>query len=483
MVPKREPFLQEADRVARITLPHLDVLGNGKRRNYTTTDPDLKAISRPYSDAGGQAMSQFASANKALILPPNAAWFKLGIPVEYEALLDQISPDAAPAMDAMLGQGENKVTGKIAEHGVYGECEEGFRRLLAEGQQLCQVTLQGFRMLPLRCFCVKRKNGKVVRVVIKEELGSYEDQEDRLYTLIDYEKGAVWQQSGDAKNAKKVAFSPKQFFVVTTMQPTAGCDYATSFASLYFGTIYTINFLSKKIQEIVHWASVNLLGIDPAIQITPQEFKEKIERGDNVFSWPILPDGRTAQVGFFSAQSKVADLATLTQEMQRHEAILYRAFSLGIIQQSAELAGRERVTAAEIVARTQEIDATAQGHASTLQATFQQPLVEAYLDILGITVQLPNGQQGIKPIILAGANMLSRMVKVNQLLGSVSTIASIPETPWTAGLDRNALFLEVARAQGYENAERFLLPPQPPPEQAGPAGPTPPEPMLNGGMY
>ncbi|HYF15763.1 MAG TPA: portal protein [Phycisphaerales bacterium] len=302
LVPKREPFLQEADRIARLTLPHLDVLGSGKRRSYETDDADLRATARPYSDAGAQAVSQFAAALKALLLPPNAMWFKLAVPVEFETQLQQVGPEAVAAMDGMLAMAEDKPRSKMAEHGVYGECEEGFRRLLIEGQQVCHVTSEGFRMLPLRCFCVKRKNGKVVRIVIKEE--TYEDGEEAaLYTLVDYAKGGVWQQTDKQKTARRVNASPKQYFVVTSMKPTAGCDYATSFASLYQGTLYTINFLSKKIQEITHWAAVNVLGIDPSLQITPQEFQEKLQRGDNVFSFPPLPDGRMAGISFFSAQA------------------------------------------------------------------------------------------------------------------------------------------------------------------------------------
>lgn len=458
-IAKREFFLSEAEKVARLTLPYINVRGGNAYAVTSRRDSaDLAARSRPYSDAGGQSVSQFASSLKALLLPPNASWFKLSIPVEFQAQLEQMGPEATSQLDQLLSTAEEKLRSKMAEHGVYAEAEEALRRLLIEGQILCHVTADGLRVLPLRCFTVKRFNGKVRQICIKEYLETDNGNEINLYTLVDYVKGTVHQQRSDTQHAKRVAFSPKQYFVVTSMKPTLD-DYAVSFANIYYGTIYAVNFLSKKIQEITHWAALNMIGIDPALQITPQEFKEKIESGDNVFSWPILPDGRTAQVGFFSAAPKAFDIQTLNFEMQRQEAILYKAFSLGISNQANSLQGRERVTAAEIIARTQELDANAQGHASTLMATFQQPLVEAYMEVLGIKIDLPNGESGIKPIILAGANLLSRMVKVNQLLTSIQTIAQL-NPQFVAKLNDEALFLEVTSAQGYENAQRFLRPPE-----------------------
>lgn len=476
LVAKRQSHLNNADEVARISLPDLNVRGNVTTvRNNSTAD--LKAISRPYSNAAAHAIGRLATTLQALVVPPNTNWFMLDLPVDVKLTLQiaeaqgQAQAGTVEGIQGLARQAETLVLEKMAEHDLYGKIGDAFRRLLVEGQVLFHVTKDFMRVIPLRCFVVERFNGNVTRVVIKEEYTKDGEDYD-LFTLVDYEAGKVWQQKSTSQNAKVIKATPRQYFVASSMVRDYE-DYATSFASIYYPTIYSINFLSKKIHEISHWAALNVIALSPALGMTVAEFKEKLEKGDNVFSLPVQPNGVAEGIGFISAQPKLADLAALTSELQRQQDMLSKAFSLGIASQTTALMGRERVTAQEIFARSTDVDADAQSHAATLMSTFQRPLVEAYLEILGVQLQLPDGRETVKPVILAGANLLSRMVKVNQLLGSISTIANFnPE--FVRGLNLQALFMEVAQAQGYQNAERFLLPPeaQGPPSSTSTGGQT-----------
>lgn len=456
----RQSYLNNARDVSKLSLPDLNVDGQllSLRSN---AGADLKAVSRPYSNTAAHAIGRLATTLQSLVVPPSTNWFMLDIPVEVKLQLQLAEGSGALAAGTVEGiqaisrQAETLVLEKMAEHDLYGKVGDAFRRLLVEGQVLFHVTKEFVRVIPLRCFVVERFNGALTKLVIKEEYKRDGEDYD-LYTLVNYETGKVYQQKSTQKDAKLIKASPKQYVVASSMVRDYE-DYATSFATIYYPTIYSINLLSRHIHEISHWCAKNIVGVSPVLNMTVQEFKEKMDRGDNVFSCPVTPDGRLEGIGFLSAQTKLADLAALSAELQRQEEMLARAFSLGITSQVRDISGRERVTAQEILARSTEVDADAQSHAATLMSTFQRPLVEAYIEVLGVQLKLPDGSDTVKPIILAGANLLSRMVKVNQLLTSMSAVAQMkPE--FARRINDEELFKEIANAHGFENAERFLSP-------------------------
>lgn len=468
--PLRRPYLDDAADVAQIVNPDIDVLGKGVWRK-TSRNADLKAVSRPYSTMPAYAIGQLASTLQAYILPTNSNWFLLDAPVDVRITLQiaqsqgKVPAGFTNAIRANAQQSESLVLEKMAEHDLHGKLGNFLERLLIEGQGVVHVTDNFTRFMPLRSFVVKRDSAaRAIQLIIKEDYADATDAYE-LYTYVDYTEGKVYQQKEGDENAKVIEDTPDQYFVAaTTIDDNK--DYATSIGSKFYANIYTVNFLSKKIQEITNWAALNIVALSQALDITVEEFQRKLENGENIFSAPVTPDGRLEGIGFISAASKLADLAALTNELRRQEEMLSQAFSLGIVGQTAALQGRERVTAQEIYARSNDVNASAQSQAATLMSTFQRPLVNAYLSVLGIALTLNDGRATIQPVILAGANTLSRMVKVNQLLGSVDAIAAIPQTPWTQGLDRNALFLEVTNAQGYPDAQRFFLQQQQQPPQS-----------------
>lgn len=485
MVASRQPYLNQAEDVSKISLPDLNVTGQQFTKKPTST-ADLQAVSRPYSNTAAHAIGRLATTLQSLVIPPSTNWFMLDIPTETKLQLQVaeakggLQPGTIEGIQSLARQAETMVLEKMAELDLYGKVGDAFRRLLVEGQVLFHVTKDFIRVVPLRCFTVERFNGNIIKVCIKEEY-SKDGEDYDLYTLVNYETGKVYQQRSTQRDAKLIAANPKQYIVASSMVRDYE-DYATSFATIYYPTIYSINFLSRHIHELAHWCAKNIIAVSPGLNMTVQEFKEKLARGDNVFSCPITPDGRLEGIGFLSAQTKLSDLAALTNELMRQEEMLARAFSLGITSQVRDLSGRERVTAQEILARSMEVDADAQSHAATLMSTFQRPLVDAFLTVLGVQLKMPDGSDTVKPIILAGANLLARTVKVNQLLTSISTIAQLnPE--FVRQLNVQALFMEVAQAQGYQSAERFLLPPEAMmPQQQQQGTPMAPENgMTNGG--
>src|SRR5882672_8291613 len=100
-VSRRQWWLNEAYKVGRITCPDLNTLGdyyntpNGSAALSESIKGDIYARHQPYSDDGGQAVSELAHGIRNLILSPSTPWFRLGIPVDVRMSLP---PDAVQAL-------------------------------------------------------------------------------------------------------------------------------------------------------------------------------------------------------------------------------------------------------------------------------------------------------------------------------------------------------------------------------------------------
>jgi type 1 glutamine amidotransferase len=462
----RKPYLDNAHLVSLVTIPDLDVLGNNCYKvQYGDSGKDRWAWQRPYTSTCTYAVTRLSNTIHNLLVPSSVNWFKLGLPIQTKMALQmaeaagQYQQGTTAAIEQAAAQGETMVLEKMAEHGLYSRSSQPFIRFLIEGQFVAHVTNGYVRFLPLRSFVVKRKYGSVETLILKEEL----EEDVYLYTHVDYKRGTVKQQRSDQKTAKQVNWKPSHFVVVAGPVEDDR-DYAVSYALRHYPTMWSINYLSAKIQELTNWSALNIMVLDNTINgggnnMTIQEFQEKLARGDNVFSGIATPDGRMGGIGFFSAASKSTDIAILSQELARQEQMLTLAFSLGLTAQASQIQGRERVTSYEIEVRRQEVDSSMQAFASVLESTFQRPIVEAYVDILGIALPTDNGQPTVRPVIVAGANLLNRTIQTNGLYQVMAQINNIPETAFSQRIDRFRLFVDMAKSMGLQDPEKYILPP------------------------
>lgn len=449
---EREEYLQNAELLANVTCPWIrprGKAGNTTNQSGGARGMGYESLDRPYSNAGTDAIGKLAATEQSILLPPGADWFELTIPLDIQNVLDPQVLDMARSGTTVLKQ---KLIDKMAEHGLYAESGPALVRLAIEGQFVFHVTQDELRVLPLRSFVVKRCNGKLEYIVIEEEIDSSNNNPVMLYTHVDYKSGKVSQQKTGQKDAKKVKADPKQYIVVTDMVPQLN-NYVIGYGWRYYSTIFAINKLSRDMQNIITKMSMAPILIRPGADVTPNQFIEQTNQGKDVFS-AIPEDFNLLALG----REKGGDLQWMMAEKNQLIAELRRSFLEGIFPGGDPT--RDRVTATEIMQRSQEADSGTQSICSTLMQTMQKPLVEAYMLIENAEVKI-NGHPGIRPVILAGSNKLSKLVQVNGLLSALTTAASLDKSgTFVQRIDLGKLFIEIAQAQGLVDAARFLLPEQ-----------------------
>ena len=459
LVSSRAQYLNNADALADLVAPNLKPkASNSDFLSLSASSGasfQYEALNRPYSNAGTFAVSSLASHLQSLLVPPGFDWFEYSLPLDIQAKLPPEILDQAKSMTVALKQ---KTIDKMAEHGVYAEVGPALLRLLVEGNLVLHVTNEFMRCIPLRSFVVCRDNGKVDELIIEETYTDGDDEGGKtinLYTYVNYKTGKVYQQKTGQKDARRIDASPKQYIVVTSSMPHAGESYANAYGWNYYGTIKAINDLARDQQRIVRWLALHMLLIDPSSTITPQTLVNMINQGKDVISAlpqefsmfaPAAASGKLAEIQYISAA-----IAQLTNELQR-------AFLVGVFGGIDPT--RDRVTATEILQRSQEVDAASQSLASTLMMTLQKPLVEAYMTLLDINVTL-DGQPAIRPVIVAGSSKLSRVVQANALVASLEATARLNPT-FLQRIDAAKIFRTVAQAQGIVDPDSYILPEPPP---------------------
>lgn len=454
---EREPYLRIAEMLADITMPWLKVRG---RRGFTTNKAlfkgeEYESLNRPFSNAGTMAVSSLASSIQSLLFGND--WFDLVIPLDVQLKLPPETIGAGKTLTAVL---EQRLNDKMAEHGLYAQMGPSLQRLQIEGNVLVHLHKDFARVLPLRSFIVKRVNGVLQHVCIEEQIGEDKGEPQMLYTYVDYQKGKVYQQKSGQKQAKEIAASPKHYMIVTDYVPLLE-SYGIGYAWRFYGTIKAINDLSRDLQRIVKWMAVNLLLIDPSSNVTPRELIDTIEQGKDVLS--AIPQEFSM---FAAAKEKTLEIQYITAEIVRLTAELQQAFLVGLIGFQTN---RDRVTATEILGRTEQVNSATQSLVSSLMATLQKPLVDGYMDLLDIKITL-DGVPAVRPLIIAGSNRLSKLVQANSLIATLQAVASF-KPGFEQRIDDTELFRIIAQAQGVVDAESLLLPPPP----QGPTGPVPPQ--------
>ncbi|MGH7130330.1 MAG: portal protein [Phycisphaerales bacterium] len=452
--------------LADLTVPRLNPKGirgsSGNGGMVSNKFVGYQSLPRPLNNAGTRCVTGLASTLVSLLVPTSTDWFDLDIPLEIKATLDPTTYEASKTLTAVLKQ---RIFDLQMEHGLPAQLAAAMPRLLVEGQFVIQVTNERLRFIPLRSFGVSRYNGKVCKIIIQEladDQNKDSNDEVYLYTLVDYEKDKVYQQKTGQKDARVVDFSPKQYVLPTTSVPQIE-NYACGYAWDYYGTIFEINKKTESLSKIVTMAGISALFIDPNALFTPREFMDALQQGKNIIS------GFAKDISPFTMQEKLADAAAITADIQRLEADLARAFLLGIYLYEQ---GVQPKTATEIMKRTQEVDAATQALASTLMNTLQKPLVEAYMHVLDINIQI-QGKPAIRPVIIAGSSKLSKLVQANGLLSAMQAAAAI-NPQFVQQIDGTKVFKMIAQANGVLDADSYLLPPQAQMPQQGQVPPAPP---------
>lgn len=475
---EREYYLDRAEAVACLTIPEVNPRGDygtsgasGGSGAYKLTASGVESAppassssgslvhscGQPYSTAGTSAVTTLASTILSLLFPINIPWFKLK---PTDGVLAQLDKQTSQVSE-ILARLENSIKDRFLEHQGHATVLQALYEVIICGNVVLQKLPdnEGLRYIPLRSFVVKRFNGKVAYLCVKEEYPDAErpGQESCLYTLVDYRKGEVWQQKTGQDNASRVNVTPSHYMVVTTSVPSMA-NYATGFALRYYGLMHQINSLSHDMARAVQIAAKALMIVDESSGWNPKDIAKAQPGG-------ILL-GNKDSIGWLTAGEKLGEWTWVYQAIEIMKRDLAQSFALGLSQQP-EL-NTDRQTAESVRRLAQELDAAAGAIAQVLQTSCQKPLAQAYLE--DELMKMPGDEEllaQIKPLVTSGSSALSRLSELQQLVQWIQTFLANDPT-FIQQIDTMALFRHGAEVIGLPVSDFVRQAPQP--GQQPPAG-------------
>lgn len=378
----RSDFLDEAERVAKLTIPSLRPKGD-----------DITEM--PYTHVGTQAVRSLASYLVKLMLPAGVRWAALTIPPErmraFRASVESSGGDPDAAEDVIQRRLEGRtidIHKSLALKLSRARAAPAVRRNLVEGSTLGVNTPYGLYFYPLRSFVVDRDAGQLRAAILKEisreELqpvegrGKSKEDDRATYTLVRYpwqnqrtgmrrDDGEVWRQKVGAKTASKVKDEHwRQYFVVVSEIPD--CDpYPSSYTHAFVRLLNQINHMSESLGEAASAAAFNKPIIRPG-STAAENYGAFV---DQPVGQPWI--GETEDFSWVTAGIKIGDWAFVVQLLTMFAGDVGNAFALGIKD-------RPRATdaaATTILQMIDELNTQTEDLHTAYEETFQVKLFES----------------------------------------------------------------------------------------------------------
>ena len=471
---KRDIILDRARDAAKYTLPVL----------YPPGDPGEDAqhkIETPFQGVGARGVSNLAARLLLTLVPPNAPMFRMTLDnmavVELDAAdaQQQAAQQSQQMPGQMLGGGgqpappteaasmrseiekalsvyEQVVQTFIESSGDRPALHEAFLHLLVGGNVLLADSLEidePLRVFPLYHYACRRDPmGNALEIVIKEQVGvealpdefraklikllnpdSESDKEGEdtstpstlaekpldLYTHIQRVDGEwrVYQECQTLIIQGTEATYPLGAcpYIPLRMYSVAGEDYGRSFVENYLGDLKSLEALSQAIIE-ASAASAKVIFLVASNGSTKVVDLQKAPNCGFV-------NGDAKEVTVLQVQ-KGNDLSVTHKQAEIIERRLSQAFMLldGVRRDA------ERVTAEEIRAVAQELEASLGGMYSLMASEFQMAYIKRKIYKLDKLGKLPElSEDMVNPAIVTGFEALGRGNDEQKLIKFISTIA------------------------------------------------------------
>jgi hypothetical protein len=414
LAPHRDHFLRQAQRCAELTIPFLFPPDGAS---------DATVYSTPYQGVGARGVNNLASKLLIALLPPNSPFFRLVVdPFELKKLADD--PKMKTALDSALSEIERTVASEIETSAVRVAVFEALKHLIVGGNVLLHVPASGgVRAFHLSRFVVKRDPmGNVLTIVTKEtvhpdtlpeaiqralsaESEAPPESTERtldVYTVIRRAKvGSGWEVYQEARGkrlpdtdgiypADRCPWLPLRFSKV------GSDDYGRGLVEETLGDLSSLEALSRALLEAAAAAAKVVFLVNPN---GTTRIDALVKAPNGGFVSGTKEDVSTLQL------EKFYDLRTVQEQAATLEKRLEQSFLLtsGATRQA------ERVTAEEVRAMVQELEATLGGVYSILAQELQLPLVNTLMDRMAKDKRLPTLPKGVvKPAIVTGLDALGR---------------------------------------------------------------------------
>ena len=430
----RSFYLDQAEQSASLTIPSLFP-------PYRSNDGERQMpqdIPAPYQNFGAYAVESLSSKFLTATFPPNQSFFRYEI---GESSLDEAR--AAGADDGQLAQMKAEAAKALAfrersigkwfeQSNLRVVVAEAFRHLVVGGNVLVHLPSDGTgaRLFPLTRFVVRRgPMGRVLEIVVREsfdfdglpanvrELAPYapnaietrRDEEVSVFTHlqldVDTKKFFSKQEAfghcipgseGEVPE-KNCPWIPLRFTVVE------GEHYGRGYVENYRGSLNSLEVLRRAILENSAAAARTLFMVRP-------NGSTKVRNLANAVNGAyVTGDANDVSV---LRMDKMGDMGVASRSAET----LINELSYAFLLNSAIQRNGERVTATEIRAMAQELEATQAGVWSTLAREMQLPIIkriETILEKQGEITPLPKGV--VEPTVVGGLAAIGRDSDLNKL--------------------------------------------------------------------
>ena len=450
---ERNAYTDRAEKCAKYTIP---MAFPKKTDNSNTT------YETPYQSIGARGVNNMVSKLMLALFPPNAPFFRLSLGDEVlNALGDDIN--TIQQYEEQLSKLERRIVAYMETHQVRTTVWEALIQLIISGNVLIFLPPAegGMRIYRLNNYVVSRDGiGTVKEIVAKETLtyGSLplelqskmntEGKEDEAvdiytHTYLEGDTYLSYQEIEGEIIAGSEQTYPKDAcpWIALRLKKMDGESYGRSFVDEYLGDLKVLEALSKSVAEVSAVASNILYLVNPNAVTRISELS-KAKSGD--FIRGKIEDIQVLQV------NKTSDLQITQSAIQSIEGRLSYAFLLN----SAVQRNAERVTAEEIRYVANELEDTVGSIYSILSQELQLPLVKRFMLQMtreGYIPDLPQGSQGVEPLITTGIEALGRGHDLTKLDTFIRYAQVFPEAFQTR-VKQGAILSQIATALGIDSS-------------------------------
>ncbi len=326
----RNTFLDDAEEVARLTIPKIEPKG-------------VKIDERPFTASGALAIRSISSFTVKTLMPTGINYVDLSLSKKIDAeVKKELGEDALKDVDARMQKLRDDVIESLREKNVRSRSIPAVRRNIIEGATGAFLDEGGIQFFPLRDLVVRRSKGKVFYAIFQEEevpdptepetitAGSGDDrnrQRKMVHTEVDFINKKVRRQGPDDDAPKDIdseEISAHQYFVFTAEVPDVA-DYTTGYAENYRPLFNQINLLELSLGQ-ASAAAATVVPVARAGSVFADDPDILRRRRPGEIIAGAVPD----DLGFITAGVKINEWSWVANMLAFHRDDLARAFAMGL---------------------------------------------------------------------------------------------------------------------------------------------------------
>jgi hypothetical protein len=441
---KRRSYLDSARDSALLTLPY-----TFPAEGFSESDK----LPTPNQSLGAKGVKQLANKLMNALFPSdNSPFFALEID---DSVTNQLNADQVETISQQMRSMENQLMTTLEQKSCRVQIYEALKQLIVGGNTMLYLPDEGgLKIFNLAEYVVRRdRMGNVLEIIIHESISplalpddiniTTDKEQVDLYTRILRVNGSpdVWEVT---QEVDELAYPPAtgtypldEFpWIPLRWTTVSGESYGRGFIEEIIADLTTLDGLRYNIKEFAAIASRLVGVVSPASGLDPQDINDA-ENGEFL-------EGDAAGVSFLQA-NKLADFQVVANTAMGIQQDLSQSFLMASsVQRQAE-----RVTAEEIRAMIDELEAGLGGLYAVLAQEMQLPLVKRLLAQLTKKKGFAGMPKSIKITIVSGLEGLSRSAELNKIAVMLQMLQPFPQIAQRLKADN--FILRLADALGINN--------------------------------